>query len=279
MLGGYNYDAWGKILSQTANEIVTLNPFRYRGYYYDTETSLYYLNTRYYDPETGRFISPDSIDYLDPVAINGLNLYAYCGNNPVMYVDPSGNSWDSFWSSVGNWFEDNWQILVSSAEIVIGCIALFVPGGQGAAALLLSAGVSSIVSGYVNEYLGNSFFSGWLGGQLSGLIGGVAGIVKSAGKAIALSFISGVVGNLTTGLIDKYGYGANVSLSSIFLTSIISGGVSSIFGIASLPLPAQGITEDLMKNAYLYVYILNSSFISGFRTALSGLAGGVIPNI
>ena len=54
------------------------------------ETRLYYLQSRYYDPATGRFISPDSIEYLDPAVIHGLNLYAYCGNNPVMNVDPDG---------------------------------------------------------------------------------------------------------------------------------------------------------------------------------------------
>lgn len=68
-----------------------MNPFRYRGYYYDTETKLYYLQTRYYDPETGRFLNMDSIDYADPENLNGLNLYAYCNNNPVMYVDPTGH--------------------------------------------------------------------------------------------------------------------------------------------------------------------------------------------
>ena len=67
-----------------------LNPFRYRGYYYDTETNLYYLKTRYYDPAVGRFISADNVKYLDPDSINGLNLYAYCNNNPVMYVDDTG---------------------------------------------------------------------------------------------------------------------------------------------------------------------------------------------
>ncbi|MBP5356549.1 MAG: RHS repeat-associated core domain-containing protein, partial [Clostridia bacterium] len=68
-----------------------INPIRYRGYYYDNETGLYYLLTRYYDSEIGRFISPDSADYLDPTTINGLNLYAYSKNNPVMYYDPSGH--------------------------------------------------------------------------------------------------------------------------------------------------------------------------------------------
>ena len=86
----YNYDAWGNHTVANANGeeltegIGVLNPFRYRGYYYDTETGLYYLQTRYYDPEACRFISQDNIDYADPETINGLNLYAYCGNNPVM---------------------------------------------------------------------------------------------------------------------------------------------------------------------------------------------------
>lgn len=94
----YVYDAWGNNIALDANgEIVEsgigiLNPFRYRGYYYDTETGLYYLQTRYYDPEIGRFISQDSIEYADPETINGLNLYAYCGNNPVMNIDPTGTS-------------------------------------------------------------------------------------------------------------------------------------------------------------------------------------------
>ena len=77
----YSYDAWGKCTIKTnVSGIATINPFRYRGYYLDDETGLYYLNARYYDPEISRFISPDSTDYLDTESINGLNLYAYGGN-------------------------------------------------------------------------------------------------------------------------------------------------------------------------------------------------------
>ncbi|HIZ09742.1 MAG TPA: RHS repeat-associated core domain-containing protein [Candidatus Borkfalkia avicola] len=97
----YKYDAWGNHAVLDANgadiasatHIGNLNPFRYRGYYYDTETGLYFLKTRYYDPEVGRFITIDDISYIDPETINGLNLYAYCGNNPVMRVDENGNAW------------------------------------------------------------------------------------------------------------------------------------------------------------------------------------------
>jgi RHS repeat-associated protein len=90
----YTYDSWGNhditVLDSSCEQLANLNPFRYRGYYYDTETDLYFLKTRYYDPEIGCFISIDGISYLNPNAINGLNLYAYCSNNPVMSVDYDG---------------------------------------------------------------------------------------------------------------------------------------------------------------------------------------------
>ena len=106
---------------QGDNVVGQYNPIRYRGYYYDEVSGLYYLNTRYYDADVGRFISPDSVDYLSADKINGLNLYAYCANNPVMNKDPNGTSWWSdFWNSVGEWFvsvgewfaETFWQNLI-----------------------------------------------------------------------------------------------------------------------------------------------------------------------
>ena len=95
----YVYDAWGnhKVLNPDGTEntsstfIGNVNPIRYRGYYYDVETGLYYCNSRYYSPELCRLISPDSFDYLDPESIHGLNLYAYCYNNPINNYDPTGH--------------------------------------------------------------------------------------------------------------------------------------------------------------------------------------------
>ena len=88
----YAYDAWGKVLSVSgslSSTVGAVNPFRYRGYYYDVETGWYYLNARYYDPKVGRFLSPDTI--LGATGgLQGYNLFAYCNNNPVMFVDPSG---------------------------------------------------------------------------------------------------------------------------------------------------------------------------------------------
>ena len=110
LIGTYEYDLWGRPVSVTeaakgidTDGILTRNPFRYRGYYYDAETGFYNLNARYYDPEIRRFISADDIAYLgvgDELA--SYNLFAYCGNNPIMGYDPTGNwDWGGFIAGAG----------------------------------------------------------------------------------------------------------------------------------------------------------------------------------
>ena len=93
----YRYDSWGKLISITGSMAGTLgkdNPYRYKGYYYDDETGMYYLKSRYYQPEICRFISADTIEVLDCQGdLNDKNLYAYCDNNPVMRVDTGGQIW------------------------------------------------------------------------------------------------------------------------------------------------------------------------------------------
>ena len=89
----YTYDAWGKLISITGEKASTLgviNPLRYRGYYYDSETGLYYLQSRYYDPEVGRFISADGEISGVGGEILGYNMFAYCMNNPVNTDDAVG---------------------------------------------------------------------------------------------------------------------------------------------------------------------------------------------
>ena len=88
VVASYTYDAWGKVLTATGT-MAEINPIRYRGYYYDSETGLYYLNSRYYDPETGRFVNADS--YVSTgQGITAYNMFAYCLNDPVNYIDPTG---------------------------------------------------------------------------------------------------------------------------------------------------------------------------------------------
>ena len=89
VVASYTYDAFGNLTSQIGESD---NPFLYCGEYYDTETQTYYLRARYYNPANGRFTQQDAWAFMDASDPLSLNLYAYCCNNPVMYVDPSGTT-------------------------------------------------------------------------------------------------------------------------------------------------------------------------------------------
>ncbi len=98
----YRYDSWGKLLSTSGSLASTLgknNPFRYRGYVFDEETGFYYLQSRYYNPEVGRFISSDVL-LSTGQGVLGHNAYAYCGNNPASRIDTEGDLWDTLFDVV-----------------------------------------------------------------------------------------------------------------------------------------------------------------------------------
>ena len=88
-VASYTYDPYGKVLTATGT-LAEKNPLRYRGYYYDSESALYYLQSRYYDPATRRFINADSYASTGQGLI-GHNMFAYCRNNPIIHLDPSGH--------------------------------------------------------------------------------------------------------------------------------------------------------------------------------------------
>ena len=190
----YNYDAWGNCKALNADgSVITdeihigiLNPFRYRSYYYDTETNLYFLKSRYYDPEIGRFMTIDDISYLDPDSINGLNLYAYCGNNPIMYSDPNGTlKWYHWLGIIG-------AVIVVAAATVLTCGAAGIAiGGAGlagavihgaAVGALIGAGIGiaggAIAGGIYSAVTGADFWSSVGAGAMAGFgIGAIIGAV------------------------------------------------------------------------------------------------------
>ena len=85
----YTYDAWGNILSQSGS-MASINPYKYAGYTYDENTGLYYLMARYYDADVGRFLTRDTFQGFKNEPL-GLNYYAYCINNPVIFIDSDGH--------------------------------------------------------------------------------------------------------------------------------------------------------------------------------------------
>ena len=177
----YFYTAYGEVQVEpiTVTNVSTYNSFLYKGYYYDVENQLYWVSSRYYSPELCRWISPDSIDYLDPQSINGLNLYCYCMNNPIMYADPSGHS-----------------------AILIGLIIGAIVGatiGFGIAAYIDYQDDGQIFNGSVAwyDYLGATVLGGAVGAVIGAGIGAFAGMSFSVTLPTGFAMVQTSAGTIS----------------------------------------------------------------------------------
>ena len=160
----YAYDAWGNILASSGS-MAEKNPLRYRGYYYDVETGFYYLQSRYYDPATRRFINADVYSSTDSSDAVSCNMFAYCGNNPTASSDSDGEFW----------------------HIVIGAVI-------GAVANALSTAVDAVKeSGWDALSDGKT----WAKIGTSALVGAINGGVTASGVG---ALAAGAVGGITGGL-------------------------------------------------------------------------------
>lgn len=252
-VGEYAYDAWGNCtITLDTNGIASRNPIRYRGYYYDQDMKLYYLNARYYCPEWRRFISPDSTEYIDPENPNGLNLYVYCNNDPVNYVDPSGNA-----------------ALTIGALLLIG----FVSGAV--------IGAASSVAG---QYIANGFsWDNFSVGQLvlDTVLGGVSGLLSMStlglGAMVAANAGIGFVGAVGGHLIN----GSDFSKLSTWLDIGLSTGLGALVGrigkagaLNAGYLNGAKKTAGFIRAAGLYDDVLTKAANGFYRT--SGIAANAL---
>ena len=241
----YDYSSYGKVeVKKDTVGISKKDHIRYKGYIYDEETKLYYLISRYYDPEIGRFISPDSVEYIEPSSISGLNLYVYCGNDPINMYDPSGN----FAISIG--------------------LLLAIGGIVGAA---IGAGAS--VAG---QYLANGCsWENFSWGQLAldTVLGGVSGMLSMSplglGAMVAANAGLGFVGAVGGHLIN----GSDFSKGSTWLDIGLSTGLGALVGLIGGAgalnagyLNGAKQTAGFIRAAGLYDDVLTKAVTGYYRT-------------
>ncbi len=265
----YVYDAWGNHKTYVLNNgtfvdilthidytnsglnnktIATINPFRYRGYYYDCETGLYYLNSRYYDPEIGRFINIDEISIVDvtKIALNGLNLYCYCLNNPINETDNSGY----------------FLIWLFITAIVVGFVV-------GAGTSIISQGITK---GWNNI---NWWQVGW-----DALIGGISGALSVTGIGILGMTIAGAAIGLISSVGSNLINGSDFGSWSTWLDIGISTGLGALFGLigGAGATNAQHLdkaihnSSQFMKAAISYDKVLTKIATNAYKN-LAGAAG------
>ena len=184
----YLYDAWGNPIptdESSDSEVGEINPFRYKSYYYDSETRLYYLRSRSYDPAVGRFLNADSTDYLGATGtVLSFNLFAYCENTPITYNDKTGES------------------------ITVACILIFGVIGVatgGYAGYKLAQYYNVKKSDTWKYVLGGIVIGGAAGALLGWGVGGVATVV--AAKSASISLFAGRVatnGTMIIQLLKKF---------------------------------------------------------------------------
>ena len=171
-VASYEYDPYGKVISATGT-LAEVNPIRYRGYYYDNETGLYYLQSRYYDPAIGRFVNADSL--VDIRSSLGSNLYAYCLNNPSSMADDTGTlPFFAVTATIG-----------AIVGAVVGGVAAAKAGGN----VLAGIGIGAAAGALIGTGAGMA-----AGAALAGSITASTGAVVAGGSALAATMGTGGLG-------------------------------------------------------------------------------------
>ena len=232
------------------------NPFRYRSYYYDFETNLYYLNTRYYDPEIGRFIKTDDIAILNTTKVvqNGLNLYTYCINNPVNLIDENGD--------LPKWLK--WILGIFTVVVV----SIFTAGIASAAAFAFGVTTATAIS---------IFTSSAVGGLISGGINLASQVIRNGGidginfGTLALqAFIGSASGALG---------GSNLSAGWQIVGNIVLSETNYFIGAAinKNSISFEGFVSALLVGAFNGLITGNGAMHPGSNLAWSSVWKNILP--
>ena len=285
LIVSYVYDAWGnhRVKAGTVDisnlavynaHVGNVNPFRYRGYYFDTETGFYYLPARYYDPATGRFISQDDHAYLDPETINGLNLYAYCLNNPVMCFDPTGHmpEW-VMWTIGGVLLAASIALTIFTAGAAAGTIAASIH------AIALGATISGLTSAAIGTVAGGLTYSNgtvswsWAGAAEGFMWGAVTGVISGAAGAALSSVGSNLINASKFAKLAKWNKAIHIASQGL-INSAIAGGLTAAQGLITNSF-SWGSVLTSMAFGFAGGLVSPTSWGEGLKNVLIGIGLGL----
>ena len=244
VVASYEYDPYGNLISDepAENTVGHLNPIRYRGYYYDSESELYYLQSRYYDPDIGRFLNADAFASTGQ-GLLGNNMFAYCGNNPITRQDDGGQLWEIIvGAALGG----------AIAGAIVGTVSYLVTSGINGNEVTAAGVLGAIATGAVTGAIGA--VAGALGGVYavigSVIVGTISGVVTahntdgSTEQKIAAGFTAGVVATLGTYLGTKI----PVALDDGFSTGFTSFGGGLFMGTQTEVVNV--VTQQIVSNGF-----------------------------
>lgn len=274
----YTYDAWGKLIGitnstgtsiinkqTTSNSLANLNPLRYRGYYYDNETGFYYLQSRYYDPAVRRFINADVYASTDSADAVSCNMFAYCGNNPVMRSDETGDFWNfvigavvgavvnAVTTAVSAVKEGGWEALSEGktwAKIGVSAATGAINGAVAASGLgiFAQAGISAVTSAVgdiANQWIDTGSLKkvNYARTLHNGLVAGGVSVVGSITGGLLSSTKMSQGNELVSAGLDKYLKGSARELVGKSSSNLLKHGAKLVFEGNQLINTARGITS------------------------------------
>ena len=237
-IGSYVYDAWGNFSITTTSTNTALensivrdyNPFRYRGYYYDKDLGWYYLQSRYYNPQWGRFVNADNVIAGAGGSIHGYNVFAYSFNNPINMLDSTGN-WPQWMKNAANWVNNNIiqpvaNFFSPSTNTISGQFQEGIFRGSGS----LTGGYSEFNWRLDDKIKSSGSQDVWIGGFGKASVGNANGKVGIGNDNISASLkgvADGLVASAQAGLHYKDGFGVGAKAKA----SVLSGRATTEFNI------------------------------------------------
>ena len=271
----YKYNAWGEIteiISDSDTDIGELNPFKFKGYYYDRESSMYYCKSRYYVPEWCRWLNADNPKYLDFNNVKSANLFAYCQNDPILGSDEEGKFWLCFFAAVliSGLVSAAIDAIISIAngeEITVKSIVTSFIGGATGAALSFVPGLGNSP---LSEFVVAAAES--ITGELFDYVTGAKELsfenaLNSIKKIVSDTVVNGSISIISDEIFGIFGSKIDIDIDQGFKRSIIKSKTGSEFASGNMGYVTEAVSDEIISSGKEFAL---EKFIEGLS--------GIFPN-